>query len=191
MKISQNSQENTFGLWNFQKHHFYRTPLDYCFWLFHVTLLKWRSANNILKTSDEYWLSRNANPRSTVQVYHFFFWQYKLSVYVFIGLPCLLPEAAIRAEVFCKKGALKDFENSIGKHLCWSLFSIKLQAWQLFWRLSAKDCFCIALAPLIVIYPFCFTFSTFFLIITATAINISDVCFWFKFKRFQEFKSGI
>ena len=90
-----------------------------------------------------------------------------------------------------KKGALKDFVNFIGKHLCWSLFSIKLQAWQLFWRLSAKDCFCIALAPLIVIYPFCFIFSTFFLIITATAINISDVCFWFQFKRFQEFKSGI
>ena len=86
-----------------KKHHFYRTPLDDCFWLFHVTLLKWRTANNVLKTSDEYSLSRNANPRSTVQVYHFFFWQYKLSVYVFISLPCLLPEAALRAEVFCKK----------------------------------------------------------------------------------------
>ena len=28
---------------------------------------------------------------------------YKLSVYAFIGLHCLLPEAAIRVEVFCKK----------------------------------------------------------------------------------------
>ena len=30
-------------------------------------------------------------------------WQHKLSVYVFIGLHCLLPEAAIRVEVFCTK----------------------------------------------------------------------------------------
>ena len=27
---------------------------------------------------------------------------YKLSVYVYIGLHCLLPETAIRVEVFCK-----------------------------------------------------------------------------------------
>ena len=38
MKISQNSQENTFGLQIFQKHFFYRTPLDDCF---RATLLKW------------------------------------------------------------------------------------------------------------------------------------------------------
>ena len=31
-------------------------------------------------------------------------------------------------EAFCKKGALKNFANFTGKHLCWSLFSIKLQA---------------------------------------------------------------
>ena len=107
-------------------------------------------------------------------------------MYVFIGLQCLLPEAAIRVEVFCKKGVLKDFVNFIGKHLCWSLFLIKLQAWHLFWRTSANDCFCTALAPLIVTYPFYFIFSTFFLIITATTVNISDVCFWFKFKRVQK-----
>ena len=29
-------------------------------------------------------------------------------------------------EVFCKKGFLKKFANFTGKHLCWSLFSIKL-----------------------------------------------------------------
>ena len=103
LKISQNSQENTFGLRNFQKHLFYRTPLDDCFWLFRATLLKWDTANSVWKTSDEYSLSRNTNLRSTVQVYHFFFQQDKLSVYVFIGLHCLLPEAAIRVEVFCKK----------------------------------------------------------------------------------------
>ena len=38
-----------------------------------------------------------------VPLYYFFFRQDKLSVYVFIGLHCLLPEAAIRVEVFCKK----------------------------------------------------------------------------------------
>ena len=54
-------------------------------------------------------------------------------------------------------------------------------AWHLFWRTSANDCFCTALAPLTY-----FIFSTFFLIITATTVNISDVCFCFK-----EFKSGI
>ena len=69
LKISQNSQENTFGLRNFQKHLFYRTPLDDCFWLFRATLLKWGTANNVWKTSDEYSLPRDSNLRSTVQVY--------------------------------------------------------------------------------------------------------------------------
>ena len=77
LKISQNSQENTFGLRNFQKHLFYRTPLDDCFWLFRATLLKWGTANNVWKTSYEYSLSRNTNLRSTVQIRHFFF-QHKL-----------------------------------------------------------------------------------------------------------------
>ena len=92
-----------FWFWKFQKHFFYRTPLDNCFWLFRTTLLRWGAANSFWKTSDEYSLSRNTNLRSTVQVYHFFFRQDKLSVYVFIGLHGLLPEAAIRVEVFCKK----------------------------------------------------------------------------------------
>ena len=72
LKISENSQENTFGLRNFQKHLFYRTPLDDCFWLFRATLLKWGTANNVWKNSDEYSLPRNTNLRSTAQVYHFF-----------------------------------------------------------------------------------------------------------------------
>ena len=103
LKISQNLQENTFGLPNFQKHLFCRTPPDDYFWLFRATLLKWDTANSVWKTSDEYSLSRNTNLRSTVQVYHFFFQQDKLSVYVFIGLHCLLLESAIRVEVFWKK----------------------------------------------------------------------------------------
>ena len=67
------SQENTFGLRNFQKHLFYRIPLDDCFWLFRATFLKWGTANSVWKTLDEYSLSRNTNLRSTVQVHHFFF----------------------------------------------------------------------------------------------------------------------
>ena len=82
--------------------HLYRTPLDDCFWLFCATLLKWGTVNSVCKTSDEYSLSRNTNLRSTSQVYHFFFRQNKLSVYVFIGLRCLLPEGAIRVELFYK-----------------------------------------------------------------------------------------
>ena len=32
------------------------------------------------------------------------------------------------SDVFCKKAALKNFTIFTGKHLCWSLFLIKLQA---------------------------------------------------------------
>ena len=102
-KISKNSQENTFGLRNFQKHLFYITALDECFWIFPTTLPKWGTVNSVWETSDEYSLSRNTRFRSTVQVYHFFFRQDELSVFVFIGLYCLLREVAIRVDVFCKK----------------------------------------------------------------------------------------
>ena len=85
----------------FKNIFFNRTPLDDCFWLFRAMLLKWGTDNNVWKTSDEYSLPRNT--WSTVQIYHFFFQQDKLSVYVFIGLHCLLPEVAIRVEVFCEK----------------------------------------------------------------------------------------
>ena len=61
----------------------------------------------------------------------FLSWQHKLLVYVFISLRCLLPEAATRVELFFQKIVLKNFVNFIGKHLCWSLFLIKLQAWNL------------------------------------------------------------
>ena len=111
LEISQNLQENTFGLRNFQKHLLYRTPLDDCFWFFRARLLKWGTDSTAWKTSDEYSLSRNTNLRSTVQVYYFFFWQGKLLVYVLIGLHCLLPEVAIRAEVFCKKMCFERFRK--------------------------------------------------------------------------------
>ena len=92
-----------------------KNTFDECFWLFRATLLKWDTAKSVSKTSDEYSPSRSTNLRSTVQVYHSFFQQDKLSVYAFIGL---LSEAAIRVEVFRKKGVLKDFVNFVGKRLC-------------------------------------------------------------------------
>ena len=49
-----------------------------------------------------------------------------------------------------KKGVLKNFVNFIGKHLCWSPFLKKLQAWHLFWRKFANGCLCTKLTPLIV-----------------------------------------
>ena len=55
--------------------------------------------------------------------YTFLSRQHKRSMYVFIGLHCLPPEAATRVEVFCKKSILKNFVNFIGKHLCWSLLN--------------------------------------------------------------------
>ena len=33
-----------------------------------------------------------------------------------------------RSQMYCKLGVLKNFANFTGKHLCWSHFSIKLQA---------------------------------------------------------------
>ena len=35
-----------------------------------------------------------------------------------------------RPEVFCKKAALKTYAKFTGKHMCWSLFLIKLQAFR-------------------------------------------------------------
>ena len=103
LKISQNSQKSTFGLQIFHKHLLYRTPMDDWCWLFPATLPKWGTANSIWKTWDEYSLSRNTNLRSSVQVYHFYLEQDKLSVYIFIGLHCLFPKAAIRVDLFSKK----------------------------------------------------------------------------------------
>ena len=93
--------------WKCRKVH-WKTPLicktsGRLFLAFSCNVIKWDTANSVWKTSDEYSLSRNTNLRSTVQLYPFFFQQNKLSVYVFIGLHSLLPEDAIRVEVFCKK----------------------------------------------------------------------------------------
>ena len=36
-----------------------------------------------------------------------------------------------RPKVFCKKSVLVNFSKFTGKHLCWSVFLIKLQVWGL------------------------------------------------------------
>ena len=61
-------------LWfaKFPKHLFHRTPLDDYFRLFRTTLLKWGTADNVWKNSDEYSLPRNTYLRTTVQVYQLF-----------------------------------------------------------------------------------------------------------------------
>ena len=97
LKISQNSQESTCGLQNFQEHLFHRTPPHDGLWLFPAVFGKPQMNTLYLTILIKY--SLNANLKSIVQVYHFFL------------------------------GRLVTF---IGKHLCWSLFLIKLQAWHLF-----------------------------------------------------------
>ena len=149
LKISQNSQENTFGLRNFQKHLFYRIPLDDCFWLFRATFLKWGTANSVWKTLDEYSLSRNTNLRSTVQVHHFFFGWINFQcmsslVYTVYCRGVLSKKVFLKICKFRRKTPVLDF------------FLIKFQAWHLFWRTSANVCFCTALAPLSVTYLFYF-----------------------------------
>ena len=101
LKILQNSQENSFA--KFSKALFLQNISGRLLLAFPCNFIKWGTANNVWKISDEDSLSRNTNLRSTVQVHHFFFRRDKLSVYVFIGLHCLLPETAIRVETFCKK----------------------------------------------------------------------------------------
>ena len=48
---------------------------------------------------------------------------------------------SIRSQMFFKTGVLKMFAISTGKHLCWSLFLIKLQASTLLKRCSNLDVF--------------------------------------------------
>ena len=108
---------------------FYRAVLDDCFWLFHATFPKWGTANSVWTTLDEYSVSRNTDLRNTVQIYHFFTLFAARSSHQ-------------RRDVLWKK----VFLNFIGKHMCCleSLFN-KVAAWNLFWRISANDCFCATL----------------------------------------------
>ena len=188
LKISRNLQENTCGLWNFQEHLFYRTPLDDCFWVFPATLPKWGTDNSVWKTSDKYSWSRNTILRITVQVYHFFLGSINFQCMFSLVYTDHSRKQSPEWRCSVKKEKKRcSFVNFIGKPLCWSPFLIKLQVWHLFWRTSANDCFCAALAPLTVTYPFYFIFNTFFLIITATTVNFFVVCFRLSFSFLSQF----
>ena len=90
-----------------------------------------------------------------------------------------------------RKGVFKNFIKFIGKHLCWSLFLIKLQAWHLFWRTSSNDCFCTALAPLTVTTNLSVLLSP----SSSSSLLLLLISPMFVFgsnsKGFKEFKSGI
>ena len=174
LKVSQNSQETRVPeslfrkrLWrrrfpvNFAKFSttaFLQNTFRRLLITFPSNFTKMGTPSSVWKTSDEYSLFRNTNLRSIVQVCHFFLGSINFQcvfslVYTVYGQK-LPPE--YRCSV--RKGVLKKFVKFIGKHLCWSLILIKLQAWHLFWRTSAYDCFCTALASLAVAgaYPFYF-----------------------------------
>ena len=116
LKISQNLQKNTCGLRNFQETLWQNTSPN-------ATLLKSGTANSVRKNLDEYSLSKKYQPSKYRSGISFPSQQHKLLVYVFIGLHYLLPQAATRVQMFCKKSVFKNFVNFRGKHLCWRLFN--------------------------------------------------------------------
>ena len=176
-----------------QQQLYYKTPLDDCLRLFPATSLKSGTANSVWKTSDEYSLSRNTNLRSMVQVYHFFLGSINFQRMFSLVYTVYCQKLPQEYRCSVRKGVLRNFVKFIGKHLCWILFVIKLQAWQLFWRTSVNDCFYTALAPFAVAYPFYFIQHLLPPITptTVNTVNVSYVCFWFKFITFQNIKSGI
>ena len=117
---------NICGLQNCQEHLFYRTPLNDCFWLFCVTLLKWGNASSVWKTSDEYSLYGNTNPRSTIQVYHFVLGSINFQCMFSLVYTVYYQKQPTQQRCSVKKGVLKNFVSFIRKHLCWGLFLIKL-----------------------------------------------------------------
>ena len=144
VKVSQNSQENSVPeslfkkrLWrrrfpvNFSKFSttaFLQNTFRRLLITFPSNFTKMGTPSSVWKTSDEYSLFRNTNLRSIVQVCHFFLGSINFQcvfslVYTVYGQK-LPPE--YRCSV--RKGVLKKFVKFIGKHLCWSLFLIKLQA---------------------------------------------------------------
>ena len=91
------------------------------------SLLKYGTANNAWKNSDEYSLSGNTNPRSTVQVYHFFLGSINFQCMFSLVYTVYCQKQSSEQRYSVIKSVLKDFENFIGKRLCRSLFLIKLQ----------------------------------------------------------------
>ena len=64
--------------------------------------------------------------------------------YCLAQVKCCLKLRSSRSHVFFKKGLLKNFTSFTGKHLCWSLLLIKLQASRasnLFLQNTSGGCF--------------------------------------------------
>ena len=117
---------------------------------FHVTLLNRDSGTDIflwilLSFSKQFfighlWTSAAFQLYSVVKMFKYQFCRnIKLNVQLHSVTLCYKPigcESLLRSshpEVFCKKGVLRNFAKFTGKHLCRSLFLIKLQA--------SGDCF--------------------------------------------------
>ena len=135
------------------------------------------------RSSDEYSASRNTNLKSTVQVYHFFLGS--------VNFQCMF---SLVNNVYCqkqppdqccsvKKGVLKNFVNFIGKHLCClkSLFNkvagrapiLKNICQQLLLHYTRiTHCYLSVLLYIQHLLPHHHCYYC----------DISDVCFWFKWK---------
>ena len=153
-----------------------------------ATLLKWGTANSVWKTSDEYSLSRNTNLRSTVQVHHFFLgsinFQYMFSlVYtVYCQKQSQQSRGVLQKKVFLKickfhrkTPVLESLLNKVAgltailKNICQRL---------LLHCTHTSHCYLSVLLYIQYLIPHHHSY-------TLTTVNISDACFWFKFKRLQ------
>ena len=124
----------------------------------------------LLKLKESSFIKRDKSPiLGTNSLYYYSslpFWILK-SYVTFATFGCFRKYPTIfdkPPEVFCKKGILKNVANFTGKHLCWSVFLIKLQAW----RLAVSK-----LSTLTDVFP-CKSCK---LLRTPTLKNICD-CFW-------------
>ena len=96
----------------------------------------------------------------------------------FSSLPLLLRSS--RSEVFYKKAVLRNFAKFTGKHLCQTLFNrllIKLLKKKLWHRFFPVNFAKFLRTPFV-------TEHLWWLLLTT--VNMSDVCFWLKFKRLQK-----
>ena len=59
-----------------------------------------------------------------------------------------------RLEVFCQKGVFKDFAKFTGKHLYWSFFLIKSEAWSPATLLKRRSCTSVLLWILRIFYTY-------------------------------------
>ena len=66
--------------------------------------------------------------------------------YIFLETPLMRMHRSSCSQIFFKIGVLKKFAIFTGKHLCWSLFSIKLQACNLTKKWFQYKCFPVNIA---------------------------------------------